>query len=104
MNTLNQPPTGTVDSHKEMDLKFEWYLVLSGLMFFTLALNLPFGFLRSGTKRYSLRWFLYIHLPIPLIYLLRTMLMLKAFTIPLLAVAAVIGQVWGGKLRGARCE
>ena len=74
------------------------YLALAGLAAFTLVINLPFGFLRSRSDKYSFRWFLYIHLPIPLIYLLRTGLMFKPGVIPLLVAAAVAGQVWGGKL------
>ena len=74
------------------------YLVLGALAAFALAINLPFGHLRSKAKRYSLRWFLYIHLPIPFIYFLRKTLMVTVPVIPLLFVAAVLGQVWGGKL------
>jgi len=74
------------------------YFVLGVLAAFALAINLPFGHLRSKTKRYSLHWFLYIHLPIPFIYFLRKILMGMVSAIPLLFVAAILGQVWGGKL------
>ncbi len=75
---------------------------MAGLWVTTLVLNLPFGFLRSRVSKYSVRWFLYIHLPIPLIYLLRRMLMLRLSIIPLLVVAAVLGQVWGGRIKGTK--
>lgn len=73
-------------------------------MAFTLVINLPFGFLRSRADKYSVLWFLYIHLPIPLVYLLRRMLTLRLSVIPLLVVAAVVGQVWGGRIRGTKTE
>jgi hypothetical protein len=34
-------------------------------------LNIPFGYWRANVKTYSLQWFLAIHLPIPIIILLR---------------------------------
>lgn len=74
------------------------YFVLGAVAAFSLAINLPFGHLRSKAKRYSLRWFLCIHLPIPFIYFLRKILMVPGLAIPLIVVAAVLGQVWGGKL------
>lgn len=77
------------------------YLLLFGLIALTTAINLPFGFFRSKTNKYSFRWFLYIHLPIPLIYFMRTMLMFKPIVIPLLLVAAIAGQIFGGKLNRA---
>jgi hypothetical protein len=74
-------------------------IILGALTAFTLALNLPFGLLRSKAERYSLRWFLCIHLPIPFIYLLRKYLMFTASAIPLLVAAAVLGQIGGGKIK-----
>ncbi len=41
------------------------------LAFLVFVINLPFGYLRGKSKKYSLKWFLYIHLPIPMIILLR---------------------------------
>ncbi len=73
--------------------------MLGALAAFTLVVNLPFGFMRSRAEKYSLRWILYIHLPIPLIYLLRRLLMFSAAAIPALVVAAVVGQVCGGRIR-----
>ncbi len=64
----------------------------------TCMLNLPFGFMRGKARKYSLKWFLYIHLPIPLIFLARTYSHLDYRYIPLFVGAAVLGQVLGGKL------
>ena len=69
-----------------------------GLFLFTFALNLPFGFLRAKVRKFSVRWFLYIHLPIPLIFLGRRLSHLDYRYIPIFVTAALIGQISGGKL------
>ena len=83
-----------------VDLDFDRYLIVGTLTVLALTLNLPFGILRVRSSRYSLRWFLCIHLPIPFIYLLRKLLDFEWSTGPLLLVfaAAVAGQIWGGKM------
>jgi hypothetical protein len=80
-----------------MDFQKELYAILV-LFAFTLLLNLPFGYARAKTKRYSLRWFLYIHLPIPLIFIARTISHIHIKYIPIFVFSAVIGQILGGKL------
>jgi len=80
-----------------MDFYNKLYVIL-GLFAFTLLLNLPFGYARAKTKRYSLRWFLYIHIPIPLIFFARTISHLDIKYIPIFAVATITGQILGGKL------
>jgi type III secretory pathway component EscU len=64
----------------------------------TLLLNLPFGYARAKAKKYSLRWFLYIHIPIPFIFIARVLSHIEIKYIPFLALAAIIGQLAGGKL------
>lgn len=76
--------------------------MLGALVAFTFVVNLPFGFMRAGTKRYSLGWILCIHLPVPLIFLLRKFLMFSAAVIPALVVAAIAGQILGGRIRNIR--
>lgn len=61
-------------------------------------LNLPFGYFRAPAKKFSFKWFLYIHLPIPFIYLLRTLAGMSYRIIPLLVLGAIVGQVYGGRL------
>jgi len=63
-----------------------------------LVLNLPFGYLRVKSKKYSVRWFVYIHLPIPFIYILRTVAGLDYRVIPVIVIGAVAGQLLGGRL------
>ncbi len=73
-------------------------LLIAGIFLFTLLLNIPFGYLRGKTKRFSFKWFLYIHLPIPFVLLARILSNIDMIYIPLFVLAAVIGQIWGGKL------
>ena len=80
-----------------MDISNKLYVILA-LFAFTLFLNLPFGYARAKTRRYSLRWFLYIHVPIPFIFIVRTILHIEIKYIPIFAIAAVTGQILGGRL------
>jgi len=64
----------------------------------TLLLNLPFGYARARTRRFSFRWFLCIHIPIPFIFIARILSHIDLKYIPFLALAALIGQIVGGKL------
>jgi len=74
---------------------FSKLLFVTILFSMTVLLNLPFGFFRKREKRYSLKWFLYIHIPIPFIILIRVLSHLDFRYIPLFIFAAVVGQVWG---------
>jgi hypothetical protein len=80
-----------------MVISYKLYAILA-LFIFTLLINLPFGYFRSKTKKYSFRWFLYIHIPIPLIFLARTLSHIEFRYIPILILAALAGQILGGKL------
>jgi ABC-type spermidine/putrescine transport system permease subunit I len=80
-----------------MDFYNKLYIILV-LFVFTLLINLPFGYARARAKRYSLRWFLCIHVPIPVIFIVRTISHIDIKYIPIFAVAAITGQLLGGKL------
>ena len=73
-------------------------LTLVGLLIFTVLLNLPFGFLRERSRKYSVPWFLYIHLPIPFIIFLRLSFGIGWKAIPLVVLAALTGQLLGGRM------
>jgi hypothetical protein len=60
--------------------------------------NVPLGALRSRQRKFSAKWFLFVHLSIPLIYLLRTTEGFGYWAIPPLIAAAVWGQVMGGRM------
>jgi hypothetical protein len=74
------------------------YWAVTLLFFLTVIINLPFGYARTRSKRYSLRWFLYIHVPIPVILIIRVMSHIEMKYIPIFALGALIGQIIGGKL------
>lgn len=44
-------------------------LILIGLL--VLIINIPFGYWRANVRRFSLQWFLAIHIPVPFIVGLR---------------------------------
>jgi len=62
-------------------------------------INLPFGALRGREKKYSFKWFLYIHLPVPFIILLRIYsdIGFAFYTYPILVGAFFAGQLIGRK-------
>ena len=62
-------------------------------------LNLPFGYWRAGTRRFSLPWILAVHLPVPVIIALRIYSGLgwQLVTFPVLISAFFLGQFTGGK-------
>jgi len=63
----------------------------------TFVINIPFGYLRAGQKKLSFRWFLYIHLPVPLVILVRYLFELgfEIITYPFLVAAFFLGQAFG---------
>ena len=70
-------------------------------------INLPFGFWRAGVEKLSRRWFLAVHLPVPLVVALRVFSGLgwRPVSFPVLIGAFFLGQYVGGRLRrpsGAR--
>ena len=66
---------------------------------FAFTINLPFGYFRSRERKRSFKWFLYIHLPIPLIVVARLTSHLDYRYIPVFVLASVAGQVCGGKVK-----
>jgi ABC-type spermidine/putrescine transport system permease subunit I len=72
-------------------------VIAAGIALLTLLINLPFGYMRKKTRKFSLKWFLCIHLPIPLIFLARVSASLNFRYIPVFVCAALAGQILGGK-------
>jgi hypothetical protein len=64
----------------------------------TFVLNLFFGYFRAREKKYSFKWFLFVHLPIPIVVFARLYAHLDYRVIPVFLVAAVAGQIIGGKV------
>lgn len=63
------------------------------------GLNLPFGLWRSRTRKYSWPWILAIHLPVPLVVILRLYsgIGFHFVTYPVLIGAFFLGQFSGGR-------
>ena len=64
-------------------------------------MNLPFGYWRAGSRKFSLVWFVAIHAPVILTIGLRVVLGVpfRLATLPLFVLAFVGGQFLGAKIR-----
>lgn len=80
-----------------MDFSSKLALIV-GLFSLSFMLNLPMGFLRQKTSKFSVAWWVCIHAPIPIIIMGRLFAGLGVIYIPIFILAAVIGQIWGGRL------
>ena len=70
---------------------------LLGILCFALFSNIPLGYLREGVPRFSVRWFVYIHLSIPFIIGLRIANDVSWRAIPFTLGMAVAGQLIGSR-------
>ena len=66
-----------------------------------LLINLPFGYWRAKTRRFSTAWFLAVHAPVPLIVVLRLAagVSWRPATFGVLVTAYAAGQYLGGHWR-----
>jgi hypothetical protein len=73
-----------------------WFIV--GVVF---LVNLPFGFWRAGTRRFSSPWFVSIHLPVILSVGIRILAGIRFVlsSVPLFVAAFFLGQTVGGRFR-----
>lgn len=80
---------------------FVHYAVLSLLI---IIINLPFGYWREGTRKFSIYWMLAIHLPVPLVVLMRYLFEVELLwsTAPFLFGSFFLGQFLGKKIRVKR--
>jgi len=67
-----------------------------------LGLNLPLGYAREGLRKFSLGWFVCVHLSVPLIAYLRLASHVSAWAIPAFLACALLGQIAGGRVRRGR--
>lgn len=72
---------------------------LTSLLVFALGVNLPLGYMRETSRKFSVRWFVLIHLSVPFIIALRIMLSFPWHVIPLTLACAVLGQILGARIR-----
>lgn len=71
-------------------------------MLIVFLINLPFGYLRSKSARFSKQWMMAVHIPVPFIFLLRILSGFGWKVIPLLMLSDIAGQFAGGKLKRFR--
>ena len=69
-----------------------------------LILNLPFGFWRASVPRFSRKWFLAVHAPIPVSIGLRFLIGVgwRVRLLPLFVGVYFAGQFLGGRVRRCR--
>ena len=79
-------------------MNIEINIAIVSLMAFALLSNIPLGYFRMGSPKYSVRWFVYIHLSVPLIIGLRISNNVSWKVIPFSIGLAVAGQMIGSRL------
>jgi len=79
-------------------LNIEFNIALISLLAFAILSNIPLGYIRQGTQKYSVRWFVYIHLSVPFIIGLRIANNISWQIIPFSIALAVVGQMIGSRI------
>lgn len=72
-------------------------MILALLVFIVFIINIPFGFWRKSQKRFSLNWFLSIHIPVIISIVLRYLcdITFEWLYILLFAFMFIMGQYLG---------
>lgn len=82
-----------------MDLSYGSTGLLLALIVLTFVATLPFGYWRVRCRKFSVNWFLAIHLIIPFIIAMRITGGFSYIYVPLFIISALIGQLAGGRIR-----
>ena len=80
----------------------EIVLEIEALLFLAFAVNVPLGYLRQSCRKFSIGWFIYVHISIPAIIYLRLRFGLGWQFIPFTLASTVAGQIVGGRLYRSR--
>lgn len=64
-----------------------------------LLFNLPFGYWRAGARKFSLQWFLAVHVPVPFAIGLR---LVSGVGWHMITFPALIGAFFGGQFLGGQ--
>ncbi len=69
-------------------------------------INLPCGFWREGVRKFSFKWFLAVHAPIPAVVAMRLIsgLGYQLWTFPVIIIAYFGGQFVGARIRRSRMQ
>lgn len=91
MHLLNLPVFGDM-------LSLEWRIAYTCIA--TFIINLPFGYLRGGLRKLSFWWFAAIHIPVPMVIIIRKFhdLNLTWGLAPFLLGSFFLGQFAGRKI------
>ena len=84
---------------KALSVTSELIFRLSCLLLFAFCVNIPLGYIRESTRRFSVLWFTLIHLSIPFLVALRYHLDFGWGVVPFSIAVAVAGQFIGGAIR-----
>jgi hypothetical protein len=79
-----------------------YLLSLIGLILVAIAINVPLGYLRQNCRKFSLAWYFYVHISIPVIIYLRIAGGFGWRFIPLTLLGAFAGQYVGGVINRRR--
>ena len=79
-----------------------YILSLIGLILLAIAINVPLGYLRQNCRKFSLSWYFYVHISIPVIIYLRIKGGYSWRFIPLTLLGAFTGQYLGGFINKLR--
>lgn len=74
-----------------------FFMKLIFISAFVLLINLPFGYWRAGTRKFSLPWFLAVHVPVPLTVGLR---LASGIGWHMATFPIIIGTFFGGQFLG----
>ncbi|MFK5927153.1 MAG: hypothetical protein QM483_11025 [Desulfuromusa sp.] len=77
---------------------------LAILLLFSFGTNLPLGYFRETSRKFSPRWFILVHASIPFIIVLRITFGFSWYWIPFTLGCAVAGQLLGGRTRRKALE
>ena len=72
--------------------------LLATLLATTFLITLPFGMWRVRCRKFTLRWWLAIHLVIPFIIMMRIWGGFSYIYIPLFIASTILGHIIGGKI------
>lgn len=79
-------------------------LLLMVLLSATFILTLPFGAWRAKCRKFTVQWWLAIHLVIPFIFIMRRWGGFSYWYIPLFLTSTVLGQIVGGRINQAKAN
>jgi L-cystine uptake protein TcyP (sodium:dicarboxylate symporter family) len=77
-------------------------MTINELMILVFLINIPFGYMRSKSTKFSKQWMMAVHIPVPFVFVLRIVSGLNWTAIPLLIISDIAGQIAGGKLKRTR--